>query len=167
MYLVFYLWFFAFAILWEKKLYLANTALGRSTQSNHTKFKGFSGTSGWKYYMYILGKLPYLYRLNGHVCIEFGVGSLLFIYEMADNNMEFPTQPRGLKIQGMNSMALSTILVHKLRWQDFARYWPPTYPLLTFEMEFLYCYWENLHTIKISSTIYLPRLVLTSINTCY
>jgi len=65
--------------------------------------------------MYILGKLPYLYRLNGQVCIEFGVGGRLFIYEMADNNMEFPTQPRGLKIQGMHSMALSTILVHKLR----------------------------------------------------
>ena len=23
--------------------------------------------------------------------------------------------------------------VHKLRWQKFAHYWPPTYPLLTFE----------------------------------
>ena len=51
--------------------------------------------------MYIFGKLPYLYRLNSQICIEFGVGGRLFIYEMVDNNMEFPPRPEGLKIQGM------------------------------------------------------------------
>ena len=30
--------------------------------------------------------------------------------------------------------------VCKLYLQDFAHYWPPTHPLLTFVMEFLYCY---------------------------
>ena len=32
---------------------------------------------------------------------------------------------------------------HKLRWQDFVHYWPPTYtyPLLTFMTEFPYCNW--------------------------
>ena len=62
--------------------------------------------------------------------------------------------------QPVNCQALTALWgVHKLRWQDFLKlFWPPIYPLLTFVMEFLYCYkgksayrWRIQYHIPLSS----------------
>ena len=47
--------------------------------------------------------------------------------------------------------------VYKLRWQYFARYWPP--PPVDICEGILSEMRENLHTVDIFSTTYLPRLV--------
>ena len=50
----------------------------------------------------------------------------------------------------------------QLCWPIFANYRPPTYPLLTFVGEFLYCHspcWKHLHIVDTSSNTYLPGLV--------
>ena len=49
---------------------------------------------------------------------------------------------------------------HKLRWQDFAHYWPPTHHLLTSAKELLFLNNGNLQTVDIFSTTYLPRGVV-------
>ena len=55
------------------------------------------------------------------------------------------------------------MVVHKLCWPNCAHYWPPTYPLLTYVGEFLYChmYWENLLCISLTLPVPPTYLVLS------
>ena len=45
---------------------------------------------------------------------------------------------------------------HKLRWQGFAHFWPPTHPQLTFAKQLLFWNKVNLQAVDIFSTTYVP-----------
>ena len=74
-----------------------------------------------------------------------------------------------LSLYVFQEMAISDVLprirthfgavgIHKLRWQYFAHYWSPTRTLLTFAKKCFTEIMENLQSVEISSTTYLPYL---------